>query len=139
MKDPIEHDPPPSPNATMTISGVGIEFDFSFENIAQLPFGTLIEFVWWPTATTPLSLGKITTDVNEVPESFFPAQLIGGSNVPPSQSSLMPHDGDILSIQISFDGSTWLQVTPVDISGDGVDLVWHPSGFFYLYGLRRPV
>ena len=140
MQDPIDEDPtPPSPNTTMTVSGLGVEFDFDYDDIRQLDFGTLIEFVWWPTPTTPLSLGTITTDVSESGESFFPSQTIGGSHVPASQSSLMPHDEDILSIQISLDGSIWLQVTPVDEAGDGVDLVWHPNGQFTVFGLRRPV
>ncbi len=123
----------------MTINGVNVTFDYTYNDTHPLTVGAMVEFIYWPTPTLPVRLGGTTAEEGQ-DGTILPNTIIGGDNVVPSLRGYIPPIGTVISTQISFDyGETWLQVYPIDSNENSIDLAWHPNTTFTIYGFRRPV
>ncbi len=125
---PPEEEPPVN---FMTVRGEGVDFDFDQNTIGLLPVGTVVEFVFWYSPPVAVKLGDVTVSPNGV----IPLTAIG-TNVESSLLEFMPVLNDVLNVQLTLDGTNWIQVTATDIDDNSV-MQWIPETCFQIKKLRR--
>lgn len=122
----------------MTFAAVsGVSFDFDENTFGPLPAGAQVECVFWKQTDLPVKLCHVVVGAGPL----IPSTLIGENFVEANDPTLLeflPAQGDQIKIQLSLDGTNWIQVKPVDIF-NRTTMLWAPGYFFAVKHLRRAI